>query len=268
MPTSRLTVICLLLLALSCHKKNITGPAGPQGAAGANGADSILKGNLQGKVALYDTLGNPMTDNSGASVILENTSPLLQATTAIDGSFTIQSAHAGSYTLSIQKQGFGTMRYFNVVNTGTQPASQAGLLVLPRQMPASCDIKSLRIDSAVSGSFHYLVFTAILAQPHPVQNPRVVFYFNDSTGVGNNHNKFTFWSTFYQTNDSTLVYSPFDYQVSGESDRLAKTSNLYITIAIDNPKDFYYLDEQGNTVYPATAKPAPEVIFNNALHRY
>ena len=267
MPLPRLSLCCLLLLAISCQKKDVVGPAGPQGPAGANGTDNIPKGPLQGTVILYDTLGAPLTDNSGATVSLENTNPLIQATTAADGSFTIQ-ANEGTYNISLQKQGFGTMRFLRIVNTGTQTPTKVGPFSTSQVMPSGYDIKSLKIDSSIQSGQSYLNFTAILAHPRHLPGSLLIIYMSDATGVGSGHNKFAWVNPWTQINDSTLTYSPYPFQIVQISGQFIKTNNVYFSVAIINPAYSTYTDEQGNWVTPTAAKASPEVIINNAQHKF
>jgi hypothetical protein len=260
----RLSLGCLILLALSCTKKNVPGPAGPQGPAGANGVND-LTGRLQGKVQLYDTSGTLLADNSGALVSLENTSPQVKITTGTDGSFAFDSLNNGVYSLSIQKQGFGTMRFFNIINTGGQSPSRAGTLLLTQQMPSSFDLKSLRIDSSNKPNLNFI---AILAHPRLLSHASLVIYFSDSTGVGPTHNKSSLNFGWYQLNDSTATSGPFSIQLAQFLPSLTKANNIYLSAAIDNWYGTGYRDEQGNFISPSVAKPAPEVILNNSQHIY
>jgi len=264
--------VCSLLLIpilslFSCQKKDVAGPAGPQGPTGPPGENVSAKGDIQGKVILYDIFGQPLTDNSGATVSLDNTSPLQQAVTTADGSFTISSVHAGTYDLTIQKQGYGTMPYFNFAHAGTPSPSQTGIIALEQQMPSQYDIKQLKIDSMTFRGGNFLIFTAILAHPQKVTNP-VLMYFNDVTGVGNNKNKLVYRTFFSQSDDTTLVYSALDYYGSQIGPMMAGYDYFYMSVAIDNAKGLTYRDKQGNQVYPAAGKPSPEVRVHNILQRY
>jgi hypothetical protein len=265
MTLSRLLPLCLIFLALSCQKKNVAGPAGPQGPAGANGADSLQKGPLQGNVTLYDTTGKPLADNSGATVILENTSPLLKVTTAADGSFTFDNLNEGVYSIAVQKQGFGTTRYFNIKNTGTQPPSRTGPLWLTQQLSSNFDLKALRIDSTNKPNLNFI---AILAHPHTISNATLILYVSDSTGVGSGHNIAALNMIWTQPNDSTLTTAPYSISLPQWLPDLTKAGYIYFTAALDNRFVSEYTDEQGNIVTPSTAKPAPQVILNNAQHIY
>ena len=74
-------------IVFSCKKTDVEGPAGPPGTNGTNGS-STISGTVFGKVALYDSLGKALADNSGATILFENTSPQISVTSAVDGSFT------------------------------------------------------------------------------------------------------------------------------------------------------------------------------------
>ena len=261
----RLSLGCLILFALSCQKKNIPGPAGPQGPTGANGVNNLQKGPLQGKIIMYDTTGTLLADNSGASIILENTSPLIKATTTTDGSFSFDTLNEGTYTLTIQKQGFGTMRYFNIINTGTQPASRTGTLLLTQQMPSNFDLKALQLDTTGKPNLNFI---AILAHPHTLPHASLVIYISDSTGVGTGHNKLALNMPWTQLNDSTLTTAPYYITLPQWYPDLSKANNLYFSAALDNGYENSYRDEQGNLVTPSAAKPAPQAILNNAQHIY
>jgi hypothetical protein len=260
-------LLFVLLIFFSCHKKDIMGAQGPQGPQGPVGISTIAQGNIEGKVALYDISGNALPSDSGAIVSLDSTTPVFQAVSGTDGSFTIYSVHEGAYNLSVQKQGFGTMHYYNFSHAGTTTPSQTGLLSLGQQMPSQFDVKQLRVDSGVTGQNNYIVFTVILAHPETVTNP-VLIYFNDSSGVGNTANRFVFRATFYQQNDTTLTYGNYYLPLTALTNKLHNADNLYLCAAIDNGMLISYADPQGNQVFPAAGKPSPEIIVNNVLHKY
>lgn len=265
MTLSRLSLGCLMLLAFSCTKKEIPGPIGPQGPAGANGANNLQKGPLQGKVLMYDTTGTLLADNSGASIVLENTSPLIKVTTATDGSFSFDTLNEGTYTLSVQKQGYGTMRYFNIKNTGTQSVSRTGTLGMSQQMSSNSDLKALQLDSTNKPNLNFIV---TLAHPHKLSNASLIIYISDSTGVGTGHNKYVLNMPWTQLNDSTLTCAPFYTSLAQWYPDLTKAAYIYFAAALANPFTYSYRDEQGNTVIPSAANPTPQVILNNAQHIY
>ena len=78
----------------------------------------ITKANIMGSVNLYDE-GVTQIDNSNMTIKLEGSSPVISATTDVDGEFTLSDVPFGSYTLVYEKTGFGTFKKFNLEHTNT-----------------------------------------------------------------------------------------------------------------------------------------------------
>ena len=247
----------------ACSKVNVAGPQGPPGADGVPG-NSILTGTISGKILLYDSLGNPVSDNSGATISVDSTSPLLQSVSASDGRFSIPSVKAGDYDLTTSKQGYGSMHIFNFLNAGGSNPSQTGNIELGQQVSSNLDIKNLTVDTSSYGSFHFMVVTITLAHLQKTSNP-VLLYISHASGVSNQSNDYVFRTNYFQQNDSTLIFSPLDIVPSYYSDKLYQIDYLYMTAAIDNPRLFTYTDEMGNTVYPSAGKLSNEVKVYNVL---
>jgi len=253
------------LFIFSCTKTvDVVGPQGSQGPQGSNGNSAAAPvGDMQGRIQLYDEQGNLLNDNSGTLITLEQTSPLLQATSTIDGSFTLQSVHAGNYNLRIEKAGYGTMRFLNVENAGGSPATKLGLLKTGQQLTSQYDIKNLIVDTAVSPN-NGLSITIILAHPQKITNP-VLLYFNDSSNVNANNNEYIFRSLFYQQDDTTLTYSVFDNLLSIYSDKLASASYLYMTASFDNVEPLSYINETGMQIIPCEGNLSNVAKVRNVL---
>jgi hypothetical protein len=92
-----------LLLIFSCKKSAIE-----QG-------QSQLKGNL----SLADEGGKFLDDNSGVTISIENSDPLISTVTDRQGNFVLPDYPASSFVLVYSKPGYGTYRqYFERDNTG------------------------------------------------------------------------------------------------------------------------------------------------------
>jgi hypothetical protein len=257
------TVVCIVCCLFSCSKENVVGPAGPQGLNGPNG-DSTISGTIFGKVILYDSLGNALTDNSGATILFENAAPQVSVNSNADGSFTSPIMSSGIYNLSISKTGFGTMKLLHFQHTGGVNTTQAGLIPLGQKQSSWFDIKNLQVDTINSNGFHYMYVTITLAHPQIIFAPEVVIYFSHAPGTGNTNNDYTYRTNFFQQDDSTLVYSPLDVDLTEFTDKFNGTNYVYMAAAIDNPKIFTYTDSLGNNVYPATGNLSNEVkVYNN-----
>ena len=156
------------------------------------------------------------------------------------------------------------MRLLHFQNTGGQNSSQTGLIALGEKQSSWFDIKNLQVDTASENGSHYMVITLTLAHPQKLPTPQVVVYFSHAPGAGNGSNDYVYRTNFYQQNDSTLIFSPFDVGITEVTDKFNGTDYLYITAAIDNPKIFTYTDSLGNQVYPAAGNPSNEVkVYNN-----
>ena len=264
--TRTLLAVFIAAFLFSCSKTNVEGPAGPQGPNGADGSAGI-SGTLFGKVSLYDSLGQPISDNSGATVLIENSSPQISIPTNADGSFTTPVLSSGYYNLRISKPGFGTMEMLQFQHTGGQNQSQAGIIAMGRKPSSWLDIKNLQVDTVTASGFHYMYVTITLEHPQTLPSSEAVIYFSHAPGAGNSNNDYTYRTVFYQITDSTLAFSPFDQDLTMFSDKFSTTNDVYITVGIDNPKLFTYRDSAGNTVYPATGNLSPEVKVYNNLKR-
>lgn len=248
---------------LSCTKTDVEGPAGPPGTNGADG-NSHISGTVFGKVALYDSLGKPVADNSGATILFENTSPQISLTSAADGSFTSPVLSSGFYNLNISKPGYGPMELVHFQHTGGVNVSEAGLTSLGKKPSSLFDIQNLKVDTVTDNGFHYMYITITLAHPQVLPYTWAVVYFRHIPGAGNIHNDYTYRTVFYQLDPSTLAFSPFDQDLTEYTDQFDNTSDVYMTVAIDNPKLFTYIDSAGTQVYPATGNLSNEVkVYNN-----
>ena len=102
MKTNFLTIITIAVIAFaSCKKDENPGP------------EPVTKANISSSVNLYDE-GTTKIDNSGMTVTVEGISPLISATTDVDGNFTLMDVPFGTYTLVYEKSGYGTFKRFNV----------------------------------------------------------------------------------------------------------------------------------------------------------
>ncbi len=265
--TANLRPLLLLFIAilciLSCKKVDIAGDTGSQGRPGPTG-DSAVSGSVNGRVKLYDTLGNPILDNSGASVIFENSSDVLNLNTGIDGSFSGSSLLSGRYDITVSKTGFGSMKIFGFEESGGVNTGQTGIIEMGQKLSSWFDIRNLKIDTVTSNQFRYMYLTITLSHPQQLPNAEVLLFVGHASGVDNGNNDYVFRTNFTQLDDSTLVYSPFDTRLSVYSDNL-NGDFLYFSAALDNPKPFTYTDSSGNTFYPAAGKTSNAVVVYNNL---
>ncbi len=251
--------VLVFVLFFSCKKTTVEGPAGPPGPNGTDGASTVA-GTVYGRVALFDSLGKAQPDNSGATILFENTNSPVSFNSAADGFFTSPILSSGIYNISFSKPGYGTMRLVHFNHTGGPNSSQTGLIEMGQRLSSWFDIKNLEVDTGN----HYMNMIITLAHPQTIPYSWGILYFSHAPGVGNGSNDFAFRSVFYQLTDSTMICEDFSYDLTAYSNQFNSTDYVYISVALDNPKLFTYTDSARNAVYPAAGKLSNEVkVFNN-----
>jgi hypothetical protein len=112
--------LTLLIAFFACTKEQgVPGSTGPQGATGANGKSSATDtASIMGKLVLIDEFSQVQNDFSGVTVTLSSGSQTHSATTGTTGSYTFAGMPTGTYDLTFQKQGYGTMKLFGLSNFG------------------------------------------------------------------------------------------------------------------------------------------------------
>jgi hypothetical protein len=149
-------------------------------------------------------------------------------------------------------------------HTGGVNPTQAGVTMLGKKPSSWFDIKTLKVDTGTENGSRYMELTITLVHPQKLRYLWAVMYFRHIPGAGNANNDYTFRSYFYPLDDSTLVYQRFDYDMTEYTDQFNNTNDVYITVAVDNQKEFTYTDSLGNKVYPATGNLSNEVkVYNN-----
>jgi len=256
-------VLLFALAAFSCKKETVEGPTGPQGPPGISGTSSTLSGTISGRVILYDSAGNPVNDNSGATVSLDYTNPVEQGTSNSDGIFSINNVVAGNYDLSISKSGFGTMHILNFLHPGGMNPSHTGNIELGQEISSNLDIKKFSMDTASYNYFRFINIIVTLVHPQKTIDP-VVMYFSSVPGVTKDASEYSYRAGFFQQDDSTLVFSQFQIPGSNFLDKILGQDYFYAAAAIDNPHLINYTDSLGYLIYPCTGNLSNEVkVYNN-----
>lgn len=103
-----LSAICIvaLLLLPSCSEEDEFSP--------------YLEGDIIGYAYCFDEFGNEPEDFSGITVVTEP-GRKYSAVTDADGRYVLKGVINGTYNLSFEKEGFGTMKLFGIEHLGGKP---------------------------------------------------------------------------------------------------------------------------------------------------
>jgi len=146
-------IFLIFVLCNSCKKE--TAVEGPPGAAGSQGMDGRLldTGTLSGRLSLYNEFSWPVADSSGVTVQLKAGNNTRTATTDASGNYFFHELAAGTYNLTYEKTGFGTMKVFGVAHS---PGSSLPTIIpeiYMLQTPLRTAIDSITITAT---SFFYI----------------------------------------------------------------------------------------------------------------
>jgi hypothetical protein len=182
------TTICAASLLTGCAGKD--GDPGPVGATGATGATGpagptgpavpVMTGNITGYVSVSDENGQTLPlAKGGVTVTIENSSPLLTATTNSEGRFEFQNVRVGTYNLSFARTGLGTFRRFSIGHVGGDQPTFTGTTGL--SLNSATVVTSLNLGAVYSGQ--YASISMGVSNPTATNNFRT-YIFASATSAG------------------------------------------------------------------------------------
>jgi hypothetical protein len=262
----------LFLAFLSCTKEiGVTGPAGPQGPSGSIGNSPSDTGSILGRLDLFDEFSYKKNDASGTIITLTSGSLIRTDTTGPTGQYRFSGLRTGTYDLSYQKTGYGTMKLFGLSHFGggPQPTSIYDIDVL--QIPQKTAVDNLAIFSndGLNTVFSILLDTSSLQYVQYYQNFQL--FISKDKNVSPFH--FAHMIGFLFTPDGNGKYSavmgktdvtnPLPFKTGDTLYAVTYTYNRYVhpTVATDNFIDpggqAYYIDPQtGLIIYPNMSRPS------------
>jgi len=211
-----------------------------------------ITSSISGKVALYDE-GQTSLDNSGMTVMVEGTSPVLSAQTDAGGDFTIEDVPFGTYNLLFDKTGYGTYKYFNASLTETGgPLNLAETLDLGRQSDLTIT------DFIVHISHGSIDYTGTVDPTGTENDPKYVriFYSADSTVSSSSY---TYYSEAYEITDSTFEFPITKEELIGEG--FDSGTTVYMKVYGESYWNNSYEDPaSGEIVFPNLSPESPETV--------
>jgi len=82
--------------------------------------------DIIGFITLFDEFGTRLTDNAGMKITVENSTPVIEATTDANGKFILPKVKSGTYNLAYTKAGFGVFKRLSVTHAGGDLPTSTG----------------------------------------------------------------------------------------------------------------------------------------------
>lgn len=249
--TSKIILSLFSLIAVyslfSCTKE---GDPGPQGPPGDTGVFAPLMGDIMGKVVVYDTMGNPLSDYSGVQVIIDSTG--IDTVTDASGNFRFNQVKAGLYNFSFKKEGgYGTYRIVHQLHPGgPQPTKLANADV--GQIYNGPPVTYFEAIVLGSPANPQVVTYVEFSSPMRVPAASVLYISNTPDLSSTNFKANIRYYTPYIVSDMWYETPEIDPNVIRQDSTLIYAKDLYFYLAFDNLKDIHYIDEVGRVVYPCT----------------
>ena len=277
--------LAILLAFLSCTKeRGVTGPAGPQGPAGANGKGSSPDtASITGKLDLVDEFSFFQDDASAVVVTLSSGSQQHKDTTDPTGHYNFAGITTGTYDLSFQKPGYGTMKIFGLSHFGGGTVSTQVGYVQIMQIPVKTapDTFSLVSNNSLTTVFGIRLDTSSLQYQQFSENMIVFIGKNKTVGptnyIGTLSNQYIYATpdgiggyTINFPKSNTPMFPPSSVATGDTLYAVAYTYNIFVHDR-NYPQNTsfggygmasYYIDPQtGKIVYPNLSKPTNIVKF-------
>ena len=109
------------------------------------------RGNISGRILLYDGENIAATDNSGITVSIDNTTVTTQ--TGADGRWTLDSIPKGTYDISYSKPGYGTGKIMGIFHAATNHATTLIARSESMNIISSIDVSNIKTASFSSASW-------------------------------------------------------------------------------------------------------------------
>jgi len=269
----------LSLTILSCTKEqSVPGPTGPQGDNGAPGKSSVTDtASIEGTLFLYDEFSQPVADASGVTITLGNGSKQYNVITDASGQYKLTGIPTGTYDLTYQKTGFGTMKIYSLSHFGGGTTATQVEKVFMEQIPVKTAPNTLTLSSNTLNSvaFNFRLDTSSLQYNEYFSN--LLVYVGKHTTVGPSDYSFLLNGVSTPDGGYTASFNKSDLQgiespVSPGDTLYAVTYkyNRYVRIPSEKVYIIYWDTQQGGSytdpgtgkiIYPNLSKPSNIVKF-------
>ena len=231
----------LILCCIGCK-----GADGPQGPAGPS-----LTGDIIGYAYLVDVNGTRASDNSGIAVSVEGKST--SATTSADGRWVLSGLSSGTYTINMQKTGFGLRKVVGLqfVGGGQEWWGTTSLYQIPSftvtGLAATISSGMVNISGNLTGSFpaNYRYLRLFLSTSNTVSSSPSNYSYAPGVSV-------------YNSTSFLVDVSPSSLSYYG----ITSGSTVYIVAYADSWGTMSYIDLITGRSFYTTLNPTPSNVVS------
>ena len=172
----------------------------------------ITKANIIGSVNLYDE-GTTQIDNEGMIVKLVGITPIISASTDVNGEFTFLDVPFGTYTLVYEKSGFGTFKKFELDHANN------GSSTIISNTPSLGQSSSTQITNLTTSINGNDVILSITTNPAGnTGNTRYIrYYLSTSSDVSDENYMYFSPGLVSQINPKEITFTTNDFSDAGFS---------------------------------------------------
>jgi hypothetical protein len=268
-----ISLASLIIVFAACTKETgVKGPAGAQGAAGGAGQGSAGDtGTIAGQLNLYNEFSVPLDDESGTIVTITSGSLQFTDTTNTTGQYHFSGLATGTYDLSYQKSGYGTMKVFGVSHFGggLTPTAVEKVYVVQIPQKTAPDTLTATVNNGSYTYFDLHLDTSSLQYQQYYLNLEVFIgtdknvgpnsYVTMGTSAFSPDGSGGYLSVFFKNDpDYPLPFHSGDslYAVAYTFNLYLQPNNAYTYYTYANPGETYIDPQTGREVYPNLSKPS------------
>ena len=256
-----LLFLSIFIAFTSCTKEvGVAGPTGPQGTAGVDGTGAATDtGTITGRLTMYDEFSYSVGSNAGVIVTLTAGSLRKTDTTDAKGTYAFPGIKTGTYDLTYEKSGFGTMKMLSISHFGGGAAPTLIKDVILIQVPVSTAPDSLGL-SANNGSYtNFLIRldTSSLAYVEYYQNIALFCSKDKNVSAYNYQYKNTFsypdgQGGYVESFTKNDISNPLPFNYGDTVYAVFYTYNSYVNLTSNVNSTIKYITDGGTYTDPQT----------------
>jgi hypothetical protein len=192
-------------------------------ACGSDSINGTSRGSLSGTVALQDTWGNDLADNSGVEVTVDGTTS--RAVTDNAGSWHIDDIPAGRHDIVFKKPSFGTMRVPDQPIIGASTVPTIAMAVTPTVQAV---IDSIHISNLSGMAFYFVDGHFSSPPPANAKSSVAIIFIGKTDGVSPELTSYDQWNASFNLGGGSATFT-IPLPVDGTRSTFGAGNTVFVT---------------------------------------